>query len=45
MIIDTDTLEKDKKGNVRVELDKNGRTAEVCFYGIDMPESIRQFKK
>ncbi len=45
VIIDTYSLEKDKKGNVRVELNANENAEQVYFYGIDMPEAIRVYKK
>ncbi len=44
VIMDTYSLEKNEKGNVRVELDPGGMAAEIYFYGIDMPDVIRTFK-
>lgn len=45
VIIDTYSLSKDPRGNVRVELDTSGRAKEVFFYGIDMPEAISRYKR
>lgn len=45
VIIDTYSLEEDEKGNVRIELNSGGLAEEVYFYGIDMPDVIRKFKK
>ncbi len=45
VIIDTYSLEENKKGNVRVELNDNGLAEEIYFYGIDMPDVIREFKR
>lgn len=45
VVIDTYTLERNKMGNVRVELDPDGKAKEIYFYGIDMPDVIRRFKK
>jgi hypothetical protein len=45
VIIDTYSLQPDKKGNVRVELDPSGNAKEVFFYGVDMPQVIKRFKR
>ena len=45
VIIDTYSLEENKKGNVRVELNDNGLAEKIYFYGIDMPNVIREFRK
>lgn len=44
VVIDTYSLEKDPRGNVRLTLDANGRVAQMFFYGIDMPEVVRRYK-
>ena len=45
VVIDTYTLDTTSKGNVRVELDNEGKATQVFFYGIDMPEAITQYFK
>ncbi len=45
VIIDTYSLEENENGNVRIELNDEGLAEEVFFYGIDMPEVIRNYKK
>jgi len=45
VIIDTYSLEGNEKGNVRVELNNYGLAEEIYFYGIDMPDVIRGFKR
>jgi hypothetical protein len=45
VIIDTYSLEKNIKGNVRVELNDDGMAEEIYFYGISMPDVIRKFKR
>lgn len=45
VIIDTYSLKENKKGNVRVELNDNGLAEEIYFYGIDMPDVVREFRK
>lgn len=45
VIIDTYSLHQDRRGNVRVELDAQGRAKEVFFYGIDMPQAAQQYKR
>lgn len=45
VVIDTYSLEKDRKGNVRIEVNENGNVEKMYFYGIDMPEAIRVYKK
>jgi hypothetical protein len=42
--IDTYSLYKSPRGDVRVELDASGRATEVFFYGIDMPQAVRYYK-
>ncbi len=44
VVIDTYTLEKDERGNVRIVLDETGRVTHIFFYGIDMPDVIRRYK-
>ncbi len=44
VVIDTYTLEKDKRGNVRIMLDEHGKVTHIFFYGIDMPDVIRRYK-
>lgn len=44
VVIDTYSLEKDPRGNVRLTLDANGRVARMFFYGIDMPDVVRRYK-
>jgi hypothetical protein len=44
-IIDTYSLNPDKRGNVRVVLDEQGRVAQLFFYGIDMPAVVKQFRR
>ena len=43
--MDTYSLKPDQRGNVRVVLDAQGRVARLYFYGIDMPDVIRQFHR
>ena len=43
--MDTYSLKPDQRGNVRVVLDAQGRVARLYFYGIDMPDVIRQFRR
>lgn len=45
VIIDTYSLEENEKGNVRVELNDYGLAEKIYFYGIDMPDVIREFKR
>ncbi|MGH7255397.1 MAG: hypothetical protein ACREI3_06430 [Nitrospirales bacterium] len=45
VVIDTYSLEKHKNGNVRVRLKPDGTVAAVYFYGIDMPDVIKQYKR
>lgn len=45
VIIDTYSLTKDPNGNVRVELDVDGKAKGVYFYGIDMPEAVGRYKR
>lgn len=44
VLIDTYSLKKDPRGNVRLVLDANGHVARMFFYGIDMPDVVRRFK-
>lgn len=44
VVIDTYSLEKDERGNVRLQLDGRGRVQEMFFYGLDMPDVIRRYK-
>lgn len=44
VVIDTFSLRRDDRGNVRLELDAQGKVTEVYFYGIDMPDVIRRYK-
>lgn len=43
--IDTYSLKPDKRGNVRIVLDERGRVARLYFYGIDMPDVVKQFRR
>jgi hypothetical protein len=42
---DTYTLDTTSKGNVRIELDNEGKVTQMFFYGIDMPEAIANYYK
>ncbi len=42
--IDTYSLHKSPRGDVRVELDASGSAKEIFFYGIDMPQAVRYYK-
>lgn len=44
VVIDTFSLRKDDRGNVRIVLDEQGKVLYVFFYGIDMPDVIRRYK-
>lgn len=44
VVIDTYSLRKDDRGNVRITLDAYGKVTGVFFYGIDMPDVIRRYK-
>lgn len=43
--MDTYSLKPDKRGTVRVVLDPQGRVARLYFYGIDMPQVVKQYKR
>jgi hypothetical protein len=43
--IDTYSLQRDKRGNVRLILDSYGAVLQLFFHGIDMPEAIERYKK
>lgn len=45
VVIDTYSLKPDKRGNVRVVLDAQGKVAQLFFHGLDMPVVIEQFKR
>lgn len=45
VLIDTETLTRDKRGNVRILLDDSGKAKAILFNGIDMPDVIRRFKR
>lgn len=45
VLIDTESLSPDPRGNVRIVLDPSGKAREIYFNGIDMPEVIQRFKK
>lgn len=43
VLVDVENLAQNKKGNVRIVLDLNGKAEFVLFHGIDMPEMFRRF--
>lgn len=45
VLIDTESLSPDARGNVRIILDPSGKAREIFFNGIDMPEVFRRYKK
>lgn len=45
VVIDTESLESDRRGNVRIVLDASGKATRIFFNGIDMPDVIRRFKR
>jgi hypothetical protein len=45
VIIDTASLQPDRRGNVRVQLNAHGKAVVIFFYGIDMPEVFRRYRR
>ncbi|NOY83318.1 MAG: hypothetical protein GXO96_00590 [Nitrospirae bacterium] len=43
VLVDVENLKQNKKGNVRIVLDLDGKADYVFFHGIDMPEMFRRF--
>lgn len=44
-IVDTYSLTPDKRGNARVLLDQQGKVAQLFFFGIDMPEIVKRYRR
>lgn len=44
VVIDTYSLKKHEKGDVRLTLDEGGLVVEIFFYGIDMPEVFDRYR-
>lgn len=44
-VVDTYSLKPDKRGNARVLLDQQGKVAQLFFFGIDMPEIVKRYRR
>lgn len=44
VVIDTYSLRKDERGDVRLVLDDRGLVTYLFFYGIDMPDAVSRYK-